>query len=131
MSHLAVIALGSNIRPEIHIPSAILRMQSRLQILSRSALVSTRPVGREDQPDFINGAVLVRTDLDRPELEKWLHVIEDELGRVRDGDRYGPRSIDLDIAVWDGEIVHPDVKSREFVKNAVLEVLPELKSFLQ
>jgi 2-amino-4-hydroxy-6-hydroxymethyldihydropteridine diphosphokinase len=130
MSHRAVIALGSNIRPEIHIPSAILHMQRRTRILSKSDFVSTGPVGREDQPDFINGAILVETDLDRSELEKWLHVIEDELGRVRDGDRYGPRSIDLDVAVWDGEIVHPDVRDREFVKKAVLEVLPELKSFL-
>jgi 2-amino-4-hydroxy-6-hydroxymethyldihydropteridine diphosphokinase len=130
MNHRAVIAFGSNIRPEIHIPSAILRMQRRTRILSQSAFVSTRPIGREDQPDFINGALLVETDLDRSELEKWLHVIEDELGRTRDGDAYGPRTIDLDLAVWDGEIVHPDVCGREFVENAVLEVLPELKSFL-
>lgn len=130
MSHRAAIALGSNIRPEIHIPSAILRIQGRMRILSRSDLVSTKPIGRDDQPDFINGVLLIETDLERPELETWLHALEDEFGRVRDGDRYGPRIIDLDLAVWDGEIVHPDVRNRDFVRNAVLEVLPELKSLL-
>jgi len=130
MSHRAVISLGSNIRPEIHIPSAVLRLQARTRILAESAFISTKPVGKTEQPDFINGAVLVETDLDLQELTKWLHEVEDGLGRVRGEDPYGPRTIDLDVAVWNGEIVHQDVVERDFVRNAVLEVLPELKSIL-
>ena len=84
MKNRAVIALGSNIRPEIHIPSAILRLQRRTQIIAKSEFVSTKPVGTADQPEFINGVLLVETDLDRPELVKWLRDVEDELGRNRE-----------------------------------------------
>jgi 2-amino-4-hydroxy-6-hydroxymethyldihydropteridine diphosphokinase len=127
MKNRAVIALGSNIRPEIHIPNAILRLQHRTRIVSKSDWVATKPVGDEDQPDFINGVVLVETEFERAELEKWLHEVEAELGRVRNQDRFGPRTIDMDVAVWNGEIVHPDVREREFLKKAVCDVLPELK----
>jgi 2-amino-4-hydroxy-6-hydroxymethyldihydropteridine diphosphokinase len=126
MNHRAVISLGSNIRPEIHIPSAILRLQRKTRILSKSAFVSTKPLGGADQPDFINGVLLVETEMDRSELVKWLHEVEDELGRVREGDPYGPRTIDLDVAVWNGEVVHRDVGEREFLQKAILEVLPDL-----
>jgi 2-amino-4-hydroxy-6-hydroxymethyldihydropteridine diphosphokinase len=126
MKHHAVIALGSNIRPEIHIPSAILRLQQRTQIIAKSEFVSTKPVGILDQPDFINGVLLVETDQDRSELVKWLHEVEDELGRTREDDPFGPRTIDLDVAVWDGEVVHRDVTEREFLRKAVLAVLPDL-----
>jgi 2-amino-4-hydroxy-6-hydroxymethyldihydropteridine diphosphokinase len=121
-----VIALGSNIRPEIHIPSAILRLQRKTQIVAKSEFVSTKPVGTPDQPDFINGVLLVETDMDRSELVKWLRDVEDELGRLREDDPFGPRTIDLDVAVWDAEVVHQDVKEREFLRKAVLEVLPDL-----
>jgi 2-amino-4-hydroxy-6-hydroxymethyldihydropteridine diphosphokinase len=126
VKHRAVIALGSNIRPEIHIPSAILRLQRRIQIVAKSEFVSTQPIGPADQPDFINGVLLVETEKERPELEKWLHEVEDELGRIREGDPSGPRTIDLDVAVWDGEVIHRDVMEREFLRKAILEVLPDL-----
>jgi 2-amino-4-hydroxy-6-hydroxymethyldihydropteridine diphosphokinase len=70
--------------------------------------------------------LLVETDLDRYELVKWLRDVEDELGRIREDDPFGPRTIDLDVAVWNGEVVHRDVTEREFLRKAVLEVLPEL-----
>ena len=126
MKNRAVIALGSNIRPEIHIPSAILRLQRMTQIVAKSEFVSTKPVGTADQPEFINGVLLVETDLDRSELVKWLRDVEDELGRIREDDPFGPRTIDLDVAVWNGEVVHRDFTEREFLRKAVLEVLPDL-----
>jgi 2-amino-4-hydroxy-6-hydroxymethyldihydropteridine diphosphokinase len=124
----AVVALGSNIRPEEHVPRAILRLQSQLQILSKSEFITTKPIGFSNQADFVNGVLLVKTKMERPELEAWLHGIEDEMGRIREKNKYGPRTIDLDIVVWNGEVVHPDVWERDFLKKAVLQVLPELKS---
>jgi 2-amino-4-hydroxy-6-hydroxymethyldihydropteridine diphosphokinase len=126
MNHRAVIALGSNIRPEIHIPSAILRIQRKTLIIAASSFVSTKPLGGPDQPDFINGVLLVETEMERSELVKWLHEVEDELGRVRECDRSGPRTIDLDLAVWNGAVVHRDVEEREFLRKAIHEVLPDL-----
>jgi 2-amino-4-hydroxy-6-hydroxymethyldihydropteridine diphosphokinase len=126
----AAIALGSNIRPEDHIPQAIFCLQKRIRILSQSEFVFTRPVGFSDQPDFVNGVLLVETKMERPELTACLHGIEDALGRIRGKDKYGPRTIDLDVVVWNGEIVHRDVRERDFLKKAVLQVLPQLKSVL-
>jgi 2-amino-4-hydroxy-6-hydroxymethyldihydropteridine diphosphokinase len=124
--HRAVIALGSNIRPEFHIPVAILQIEKKTWIIGKSEFVSTRPVGNPDQPDFINGVLLVETGMNLPELAAWLHDVEDELGRIRTPDPSGPRTIDLDVAVWDGQVVHRDVLERDFLKKAVLEVLPDL-----
>jgi 2-amino-4-hydroxy-6-hydroxymethyldihydropteridine diphosphokinase len=126
----AAIALGSNIRPEDHIPEAISCLQKRVRILSQSKFVTTQPLGFSDQPDFVNGVLLVETKMERPEIEEWLHAIEDEIGRIRGKNKYGPRTIDLDVVAWNGEIVHWDVRERDFLKKAVLQVLPQLKSVL-
>jgi 2-amino-4-hydroxy-6-hydroxymethyldihydropteridine diphosphokinase len=123
----AVVALGSNIAPEDHIPRALERLSREFTTLARSKIVETAPVGRPDQPNFLNGAVLIETALDRDALKQRLRMIEAELGRVRDGaDKYAPRTIDLDIAVWNDEIVDDDVYRRDFVRNAVREVRPDL-----
>ena len=77
----AAIALGSNIRPDYYIPEAVRRLQEGIRILSRSEFMTTRPVGFSRQPDFVNGVVLVETDMDRSELEAWLHGVEDAPAR--------------------------------------------------
>ena len=121
-----VIGVGSNIDPDQNIPRAIDRIRRRHHLLAQSRFVETEPIGPSDQPNFLNGALLVETEMGRDELTGWLKQVEEELGRVRTGDKYGPRPIDLDIVVWNGRVVDDDVYEREFLRQAVLEVLPGL-----
>ena len=88
--------------------------------------MKTEPIGFEDQPDFVNGVLLVDTDFGLEALEKWLHGLENALGRVRTQNRYRPRPIDLDVVVWNGKILDSDVFDREYLRRAVLQVLPDL-----
>lgn len=83
----------------------------------------TSPVGFLDQPDFLNGAVLLATDLSCEELKGVLEGIEKEMGRVKSANKFGPRVIDLDIVVWNGEVTDEDYYSREFLRDAVEEVI--------
>jgi len=82
----------------------------------------TKPIGNEHQPDFTNGAVKIRTDLDRDALNLLLKRIEDEMGRDRSVPKFGPRTIDLDIVVWNGEIVDEDYYTRDFLQKSVEEI---------
>ena len=125
--HRVVIGVGSNIMPEVHIPLAIESVRHTHTLLAESDWVVTQPIGFKDQPDFLNGALLIETEMDRDALEAWLHQVESELGRVRTSNKNGPRTVDLDVVVWDGKIVDPDFKTRDFLRQAVYQVWPELK----
>ncbi|MCE5272380.1 2-amino-4-hydroxy-6-hydroxymethyldihydropteridine diphosphokinase [bacterium] len=124
----AVLSVGSNIQPERHVRRALALLRREGWLRSVSAFVHTAPLGITDQPDFLNGAVLVETELERAALKHRLRGIEDRLGRLRQGPRYGPRTIDLDIVVWNGWVVDRDFYERDFVRHAVLELLPAVKS---
>ena len=126
MSHTVVIGVGSNIDPEKHIDLAKERIAKDHSLLKESTRLQTEPVGYTDQADFINCCFLVQTESSQEDFNSYLHAVEDELGRVRTGPRFGPRTIDLDIAVWNGSVVDTDIYERSFLKNGVLEVLPEL-----
>jgi 2-amino-4-hydroxy-6-hydroxymethyldihydropteridine diphosphokinase len=123
---VAYIGIGSNLdEPEGQVASAIdaLRRlpQSRLQRVSR--LFRTPPWGRAEQPAFINAVAELATRLSPRELLDVLLAIERERGRHRDGTRWGPRVIDLDILLYgdisideDGlRIPHPHIAERAFV----------------
>jgi len=121
MNH-AVISIGSNIQPQRHVQAALDMLASHLELLAHSAIVQTRPIDRPLQDDYLNTCALVATDMDRPALEHWLHDVEAALGRVRSADKFAPRTIDLDVIVWNGEIVDGDVHEREFLRAAVEEL---------
>jgi len=121
-----IIGLGSNIDPKQNIERAVECIDDAHRVLALSSLVETEPIGVTDQPKFLNGAVLIETRLTRDELNGWLRQLEADLGRVRTSRKYGPRTIDLDIVVWNGRIVHRDVRERDFLRRAVLEVAPDL-----
>ena len=123
----AVIGVGSNIEPESNVPRARERIAHRHVIIAESPLVETSPIGYVHQPDFTNGALLVETDLDRERLRADLKAIELMLGRRPGTNRYGPRTIDLDIVVWNGEVIDRDLYTRDYLREAVLAVLPDLK----
>lgn len=124
----AVIAFGSNIDPDSNIERAMREIEGFLTVLAVSDVVTTRPVGNEDQPCFRNGAVLAETEMGKAELERRLHAVETGLGRVRTPDRNGPRTMDLDVVWWNGRVCHPDAETRDFVKTALNQALDRFGS---
>ena len=126
MRNEAVIGLGSNIDPETHLEQAVHELGSRFSLIKKSNWLRTTPIGIMNQPDFINGALLLKTELEQKLLKDVLREIEDKLGRDRSQSRLGPRVIDLDIVVWNGEIVDEDYYERDFLRETIAQILPEL-----
>jgi 2-amino-4-hydroxy-6-hydroxymethyldihydropteridine diphosphokinase len=136
---LAYVGVGSNIgrrRETIGAGLSLLGAERGVSIRSVSALRETDPVGYEDQPSFLNGAVAVETELSPRELLERLLTIERRLGRVRGGGpRYGPRTIDLDLLVYGEEqldepgltVPHPRLAERRFVLEPLAELDPSLQ----
>lgn len=122
----AVIGLGSNINPEENIHKAKEEIASVLKLVKSSSFVETEPVGFKEQDKFLNGALLIETDMDIRGLKSWLKSLEVKLGRAKTDNRDGPRTIDLDILVWNGKVVDQEVYEREFLRESIKEILPEL-----
>ncbi|MFW6169760.1 MAG: 2-amino-4-hydroxy-6-hydroxymethyldihydropteridine diphosphokinase [Planctomycetota bacterium] len=122
----AVIGVGSNVNPERNIAQACTTLAQRHALLARSRIVETEPIGFSDQPKFWNTTLLLETDQQRDALREELHDIEREQGRVRAANKYGQRTIDLDIVVWNGQVVDEDVHERDFLRAGVREVWPDL-----
>jgi 2-amino-4-hydroxy-6-hydroxymethyldihydropteridine diphosphokinase len=120
--HVCIIGIGSNINPEKNIAEALRILGQENEISKISGFIKTTPIGISDQPEFLNGAAKVLTDKRKDIFKKYLKEVEDQLKRDRTAQKYGPRSIDLDIVVWDGEIVDNDYYLRDFLKKAVDEI---------
>ena len=127
MPHEVVIGLGSNIDPEANLEQAVLELKSRFKVSKRSQWTRTKPIGIQDQPDFYNGALLMETELEQQSLIKELKRIEDLLGRDRSLPKFGPRTIDLDILIWNKKVVDEDYYERDFLRKGVEEIIPDLK----
>ena len=127
----AIIGIGSNIDAERNISAAKRMLGEKLNVLGESEFVRTRPIGPRQQQDFLNGSLLLKTRLGRKQLKALLREVEIALGRGVKEDRYGPRKMDLDILVWNGEIVDSDVYEREFLRRSVVELCPELEKTLK
>jgi 2-amino-4-hydroxy-6-hydroxymethyldihydropteridine diphosphokinase len=120
----ACLLLGSNIDPEVNIPRAVALLNLRLEVEDVSQ-VWFSPAVSSHGPDFLNAAVLVRTDLQPGALKQQvLRAVEDRLGRVRSADKYAPRPIDIDIVAWDCQVTDPDVWAYAHAALPVSEVLP-------
>ena len=63
--------------------------------------------------------------MNHEQLRDWLKQVEDQLGRKRI-EKFGPRTIDLDIVVWNDKIVDADVYERDFLRNAIQQIFPEI-----
>ncbi len=124
----AIISVGSNMDPELHIRLAEEIITREQTFQKKSRFVRTKPLGAVKQPDYRNGAFLVSTDLDLTAFEIYLKDVEARLGRPRNGDSWGPRTIDLDVVVWNDRVIDSDFYTREFVRNAALELVPDLLS---
>ena len=127
MPHEVVIGLGSNIDPEANLEQAVLELKSRFKVSKQSQWIRTKPIGIQDQPDFYNGALLMETELEQQSLKKELKRIEDILGRDRSLPKYGPRTIDLDILIWNKKVVDEDYYERDFLRKGVEEIIPDLE----
>ena len=86
----------------------------------------TAPVGFQQQPDFLNAALVVRTTLELGDFKAYLKEVEHRLGRVRGPIKSGPRTMDLDIVAWDGEVVDDGYFYHDYVRGPVHEVLAVL-----
>jgi 2-amino-4-hydroxy-6-hydroxymethyldihydropteridine diphosphokinase len=122
MKHICIIGIGSNINPEENIAEALRILGKENEISRVSRFIKTAPIGVTDQPDFLNGAVSIVTDKEKNNFRIFLKEVEDLLKRDHSAPKFGPRSIDLDIVVWDGEIVDNDYYRRDFLKKVVDEI---------
>lgn len=134
---LVYIGLGANLGDrEATIRTALRRLQDHeeIEVQRVSRLRETDPVGYEDQPQFLNGVARLQTSLEPRELLTVLLDLERDLGRTRHGPRFGPRTIDLDILLYDDRVVdepglrvpHPRIAERAFVLEPLAELDPGL-----
>ena len=133
----AYIGLGSNLAdPVSQVRSGFTALARITQshVEACSSLYRTAPVGRQDQPDFINAVCRLRTTLAPAVLMQTLLEIEQIHGRVREGERGGPRTLDLDLLLYGGETIqtavltvpHPRLHERAFVLYPLFELEPAL-----
>lgn len=133
------VGLGANLDdPGGSIARAVARLgaEDGVEVVAISTLRETDPVGYEDQPRFLNGAVELRTTLSARELLERLLAIERSLGRVRgEGPRFGPRVIDLDLLFFGDQLIdepglqvpHPRLHERRFALEPLAELDPALE----
>jgi 2-amino-4-hydroxy-6-hydroxymethyldihydropteridine diphosphokinase len=131
---IAYLGIGSNLGDPVHQCREALREISSLknvQVLRRSSLYRTEPVGNVSQDWFVNGVLEVRTTFTAQQLIKALQWVEQTLGRVRT-EKWGPRTIDIDILLYGQEIIgtgdlvipHPEMHKRRFVLVPMNEIAP-------
>ncbi len=100
----AAIGLGSNIEPEQNLVRAAAALKDLGRLRSASNVYQNPAIGRAEQPDYLNAALLLETELAPLDLRQELRKIERELGRVRTADRYAARTIDLDLCLY-GDLI--------------------------
>lgn len=111
--------------PAQNIPRTISLLNEKVEIQSVSSAWESPPVGTKG-PAFINAAVLLSTELTANVLkQKVLRPIETQLGRVRTKDRYAPRPIDLDIVIFNGELLDNELWEQAYLALPTAELLPD------
>ena len=133
----AYIGLGSNLAdPALQIKSArtAIAQIAGVRELAFSSLYHSPPMGPQDQPDYVNAVMGVTTDLPPIDLLRCLQRIENEQGRVRKSERWGARTLDLDMLIYGDQIIelpdlivpHPGLTERAFVLYPLHEIAPQL-----
>ena len=132
------LGLGSNLdKPAAQLDAALAALDNvqDTRLVNCSSFYRSKPLGPSDQPDFLNAVALIDTGLPALQLLGQLQYIEDRQGRVRNGPRWGPRSLDLDMLLYGHEIIdepglrvpHPEIRHRNFVLMPLLELAPDLE----
>ncbi len=123
--HEAYLNIGSNIEPEYYLPEAIRLLREHGGVKAVSNAWQSHAFG-SDGPDFLNACVLFLTSLDDLELkEQVIRPIEAALGRVRGPDKFAPRTIDIDIILFDDEPFGGEFWSNAFVVVPLADLLPD------
>ncbi|RAU30969.1 2-amino-4-hydroxy-6-hydroxymethyldihydropteridine diphosphokinase [Enterobacter sp. ECC-175] len=134
---LAYIALGSNLASPLEQVNAAVKAIGEIpqsRIVAVSSFYRTPPLGPQDQPDYLNAAVALETELDADTLLDNTQRIELQQGRVRKAERWGPRTLDLDIMLFGNDVIntarltvpHYDMKNRGFMLWPLFEIAPNL-----
>lgn len=133
----AYVGVGSNLdSPRNQVEQAISAI-AQLEgcfLVAKSSLYRSEPMGSVDQPDFINAVVAVLTVLDPRTLLAKLQQIEHDQGRVRDGEHWGPRTLDLDLLMHGSSVIeepgltlpHPGIALRNFVLLPFAEIASDV-----
>ena len=133
---LVYIGLGANLdEPQQQLEQALTELAQlpNCRLLAQSSLYHSKPVGPQDQPDYINAVALLKTDLEPLALLDTLQQLEQDHGRVRKR-HWGERTLDLDILLIDNLIIeserltipHPFAQQRSFVVYPLAEITPTL-----
>jgi 2-amino-4-hydroxy-6-hydroxymethyldihydropteridine diphosphokinase len=140
MMNQVVVALGSNIEKEVNLPRAVRLLSDMCDVVAVASVYETAPVGLLEQPIFFNTAVMLHTPLSPAEIKRqYLSEIERQLKRVRQADPNAPRTIDLDIVLFNDEVLdyagedgrfrhipEKDLLKFPHVAVPVAELLPEM-----
>jgi 2-amino-4-hydroxy-6-hydroxymethyldihydropteridine diphosphokinase len=134
---VAYIGLGSNLENpagQINSAHAAIAGLKDVEELAFSSLYHSPPMGPQDQPDYINAVMAIATSLPAMDLLRSLQHIEHEHGRVRKGERWGARTLDLDLLIYGGQqidlpeltVPHVGIAERAFVLYPLYEIASEL-----
>lgn len=122
----AILLLGSNIDPAVNLAKAMELLNCSLPITKTSRIWITESVGKEG-PDFLNTAVEVITFLNADQLKKKIiSPIEIGLGRMRTSDKYEPRTIDIDVIIFNGKVLDENLWDKVFIALPVSEIVPDI-----
>jgi 2-amino-4-hydroxy-6-hydroxymethyldihydropteridine diphosphokinase len=132
--HTAYLSIGSNIEKDVNLRRCMLLLKKITSIEKSSQVYETKPLHDDKQENFLNSAVKIQTDLSPGDLLKALKTIEKKLKRVKNR-RYGPRTIDLDILLYDKKIIktktltipHEKMHQRAFVLRPLKEIASNVK----
>lgn len=125
--HTATILLGSNIDPEKNLFKAFELIKQDCSILRASCVWETEAIGSKG-PDFLNAAIDIETQMTAYDLKFLvLRRIEQQLGRVRYKDKYADRTIDLDIIIYDNQVIDEGLWQRSFIAAPVSDLHPNLQ----
>lgn len=136
-SELVYIGLGANLNDPVQQLRSALSAISRIpnsQLIRYSSFYSSQPLGPSEQPEYVNAVAALNTSLAPEELLKTLQKIELEQGRTRKAERWGPRTLDLDIILFGQRIINSELLTvphyhfhlREFVLYPLYQIAPQL-----
>ncbi|WP_434586330.1 2-amino-4-hydroxy-6-hydroxymethyldihydropteridine diphosphokinase [Klebsiella sp. R390] len=132
------IAIGSNLASpleQVNAAVAALAAIPDCRVIATSSFYRTPPLGPQDQPDYLNAAVALETELQAEALLDHTQRIELQQGRERKAERWGPRTLDLDIMLFGDAVInterltvpHYDMKNRGFMLWPLFEIAPTLR----
>lgn len=131
------IAIGSNLADplqQVKAALAALAILPHSRLVKTSSFYRTKPLGPQDQPDYLNAVVELETELTAEQLLDATQAIELNQGRQRKGQRWGARTLDLDLLLYGTLVInterltipHYDMKNREFMLYPLAEIAPDL-----